>query len=383
MVALNHPAQGNTNWFAPVDSNWSTIESTLNALYGFCNYLINPGFEVWNTGSTSYSSPTDGQTLVRGWFCNLTNAPTFTILQDGITVKSGAYSIQVNVTAGVVGGIVKISQKISANPREFQGQAVTFTCQLKTSSASKAKIQIIDSAGNTDSSFHSGSGNWENLSVTRTVDSAATSLQFSIYVDASAAVTVNADQAVVALGSGAGTYAPPSPLQMMISNLILVETKKISSDTSSITFSGLDGDQDGLYYIVGQVHNGAGLGLYLLLEPNGITANQVSVQEQITSSATSVGAISNLSISTYYTNAAGADYFVYAVFMARSGLSRFVQSAQCRQAASGSATMDVLLQFGLWSDTSTKVTSIVLADSTGVNAIGAGSIISLYKVPRL
>jgi hypothetical protein len=30
MVALNHPAQGNTSWFTPVDQNWTTIEQSLD-----------------------------------------------------------------------------------------------------------------------------------------------------------------------------------------------------------------------------------------------------------------------------------------------------------------------------------------------------------------
>jgi hypothetical protein len=29
MVTLNHPVQGNTNWFTPVDSNWTTLEQAL------------------------------------------------------------------------------------------------------------------------------------------------------------------------------------------------------------------------------------------------------------------------------------------------------------------------------------------------------------------
>jgi hypothetical protein len=30
MVQLNHPAQGNTNWFTPVDQNWTTLEQSLD-----------------------------------------------------------------------------------------------------------------------------------------------------------------------------------------------------------------------------------------------------------------------------------------------------------------------------------------------------------------
>jgi hypothetical protein len=30
MVALNHPGQGSTNWYTPVDSNWTTIEQSLD-----------------------------------------------------------------------------------------------------------------------------------------------------------------------------------------------------------------------------------------------------------------------------------------------------------------------------------------------------------------
>jgi len=31
MVTLNHPAQGNTNWFTPVDTNWSLLEAALSS----------------------------------------------------------------------------------------------------------------------------------------------------------------------------------------------------------------------------------------------------------------------------------------------------------------------------------------------------------------
>lgn len=66
----------------------------------------------------------------------------------------------------------------------FDGRVVTAGCFVKTSTAGIARVRIADGAGTTDSSFHTGSGVFEFLSVERVVDLAATNLELQLRVEA-------------------------------------------------------------------------------------------------------------------------------------------------------------------------------------------------------
>lgn len=50
MVTLNHPAQGNTNWYSMVDQNWTTIEGNLG--------VGDIGCRVYNSAAISVASLT-------------------------------------------------------------------------------------------------------------------------------------------------------------------------------------------------------------------------------------------------------------------------------------------------------------------------------------
>lgn len=69
-----------------------------------------------------------------------------------------------------------------STPTFFRGKQVTFGCWVKTSTASQAKLLIIDGVGNSQSSFHTGGGDWEWLTVTRTIDAAATEVTPICYI---------------------------------------------------------------------------------------------------------------------------------------------------------------------------------------------------------
>jgi len=72
--------------------------------------------------------------------------------------------------------------------KKFRGRTVTFGAWIKTSTASHARIKIDDSTGATYSSYHTGSGSWEWLEVSRQIAAATTQFFIRIYADASPSI---------------------------------------------------------------------------------------------------------------------------------------------------------------------------------------------------
>lgn len=64
---------------------------------------------------------------------------------------------------------------------DYVGKQITFGCWGKSSDASQLRLSIIDSVGSTIGTMHSGGGDWEWLTVTRTIDSSATYIRTAIY----------------------------------------------------------------------------------------------------------------------------------------------------------------------------------------------------------
>lgn len=59
----------------------------------------------------------------------------------------------------------------------FIGRTVTFVAYVKTSTANAVRVQLNDGVSSTNSPFHTGSGTWERLVVTRNISMSATRLQ--------------------------------------------------------------------------------------------------------------------------------------------------------------------------------------------------------------
>ena len=97
---------------------------------------------------------------------------------------------------------------------QFQGRTVTKGEWVKTTTANHAKLTITDSAGSTDSPYHTGGGAYEWLEVTRTIDGGATS--FAVYIFGDVAGTIDGNtiiyisQPILAFQSsiGTGNYSP-------------------------------------------------------------------------------------------------------------------------------------------------------------------------------
>ena len=116
--------------------------------------LINGGsFEIWPDGDLS---------APEGW------KKGGKVIRDDENVKSGAYS------ANLVTSKESSYLYFDLSPKHLKGVTVTFCCWVRTSVGnSKVYVQINDGAS-ANNSFHTGSGDWEFLTVTRTIDDSAT-----------------------------------------------------------------------------------------------------------------------------------------------------------------------------------------------------------------
>ena len=82
---------------------------------------------------------------------------------------------------------------------------MTFGCWVWCAAASKARISIYDTQDNF-SAYHSGSGAWEWLEVTRTVPTATSYFYVALYPGASATAYFSQPQLVFGLSIGPGNY---------------------------------------------------------------------------------------------------------------------------------------------------------------------------------
>lgn len=162
----------------------------------------------------------------------------------------------------------------------------------------------------------------------------------------------------------------------------LVEKKDITSDTTSITFSGLDGDTDEYYMMLFRLRTPTAVVLAYTMRPNGITANQNTILSVFSSSGVaSISVFPSLLLAT-----AGAltdkQFMGVLYFDAKTGTTarQFISDTTLRISNQvmvfGGLRREVLA--GSWDDTATNITSLdIVCDLT--NGIGIGSQFSLYK----
>jgi hypothetical protein len=124
-----------------------------------------------------------------------------TSISDGYEGKAGR--VTVSQTNGT------FTQNYLGTVAPLQGISITFTARAKrVSGTGSASLKITDSAGTSTSTTSASGAGWEALSVTRTVDAAATSLSF-IMEFTTAADVFDIDEFAVVVFGGANFPARP------------------------------------------------------------------------------------------------------------------------------------------------------------------------------
>jgi len=151
----------------------------------FNNLLKNGSFESWSAGA--------GDVLPDGWDA-----------QDAVTKSRqagnrGSYAFQA-IAAGAATALRQTFWEAGMASRTF-----TASCWVKTGTGGAVGIRVADDVTSTASALHTGSGNWERLTVTRTLDGAATTSQ--IHLRFFGAATAQFDGAILVEGTICPTFA--------------------------------------------------------------------------------------------------------------------------------------------------------------------------------
>lgn len=160
---------------------------------------------------------------------------------------------------------------------------------------------------------------------------------------------------------------------------ILVEKKLVTADTQELTFSGLDGDTDEIYRIVGRIILGD-TNNDITLEPNNLTTNQASLTIEQRTASVVRGGPTNLTLAL---DRVAATHLTFdAMFWAKKNPNSIATNRMLQGqwgAYSGVLPLTVGTVSGLWDEDTTNITSLVI-HGEDANTIGDGSTVALYKL---
>jgi len=169
------------------------------------NILVNGGMDIDQRGGP-HTTLTEVWTLDR-WQKVIGAAvwTKFDVSQEttAANVHSGDNSMKFDGTR--TSGTVSLLQPIE-NFKDYLSKTVTFSAWVKTSTASAVRLRIVSDASSIQSSYHTGGGDWEQLSASVTLDSAPTNL--NVYFDFDLTSIAYLDDAMLNIGSVAYDFVP-------------------------------------------------------------------------------------------------------------------------------------------------------------------------------
>lgn len=157
------------------------------------NNLLDPygGMESWSGG---VAVAPDGWTL--------SVAAAESVAQEIATHMHGNFAANV-LRGGADCNLYRVIEEFTY----YQNRIMTLGCWVYATAADRGRIQIDDGVATSESAYHTGVAGWEWLTVTRTIDNAATSVTVRLLVD-NDDVHVIFDGAVLVEGQLCPTYMP-------------------------------------------------------------------------------------------------------------------------------------------------------------------------------
>lgn len=122
--------------------------------------LVNVSFENWTGGA---GIPPDSWSLY---------GAGATTTEEATIVKVGTYSAK--LTRAVADTSLGQDFSVAKGITFWRGKEITFGCWVYATVADRARLQIADGIGSTESSFHTGDSTWQYLTVSRKIALSAT-----------------------------------------------------------------------------------------------------------------------------------------------------------------------------------------------------------------
>lgn len=195
------------------EAMWDTyLADNLNGLIELAlqgNLLVNPGFEVWQRGGGAFVE--NGAYTADRWQINLSGTSSISVTRSGSDtadplILGSLYRLDASYTHNAGS---ELRQKIE-DVAQLKGRKITFAAPVFANAINAVRLRIYTTGASqnvdTYSSYHSGDGSYNPLTVTVTVPVDATELYVSIFLTAS--VTLRIDNAVLVIGATAPRYAP-------------------------------------------------------------------------------------------------------------------------------------------------------------------------------
>lgn len=188
------------------ESMWDTyIRDNINELIGRStrNLLVNGGFEWWQRGAGAFTA--NNAYSADRWQLKLTSG-TLTVTQETTTIDAIQASSLKAVSTSPVGH--KIVQRVE-DVKAYRGKTIALSMRVQKGLASGCSISITDSSSSTTGSGTATTGSFQTITVTKTIDAAATTLDIEIAI--TAAGTYYFDNAMLVIGPNATEYVPLTP----------------------------------------------------------------------------------------------------------------------------------------------------------------------------
>jgi hypothetical protein len=191
--------------------NGANLAGSAYQSQSFTNLLENGDFESWSAGASAAPD---------GWILNVASIDR----ESGIK-KIGLYSAKVT-NAGVNSRL----EQLYPYYNDYAGQVLTYGCFVHSSVLNAARISISDGIAATNSSYHSGGGDWEWLTATHIMNASPIALKARMFPDiANNNNFAYFDGAILVEGSVCPAFSPkPAPSMSLI--------------TSAPTDTGYDGE---------------------------------------------------------------------------------------------------------------------------------------------
>jgi len=207
------------------------------------NLLSNGGFEIWQRGNGPFTA--NVAYSADRWLVNLGGTSTYSITRDttNVDANSGA-ALAMTYTHNAA---TDLQQKLE-DLAQLKGRTLSFSVRVRTSTANAVQAGIWDSVNSYRlSSFHTGDGTYQTLSVTAPV--AAATSQVIVALRLFASCTLYVDNASLVVGSQAANYVPLHPADDLARCLRYYE-RSFANDSSEI-FAGTPGAGATYYNKVG------------------------------------------------------------------------------------------------------------------------------------
>jgi hypothetical protein len=187
------------------------------------NQLVNGGFENWQRGNGPFTSNVFGPDR---WQIFLNGTDTISVSRDTTHQDTGSTACAAcTFVLGSGGGGSQLYQGLATfDYNQLTGRTVTIAVRVRTSTANAVRIATWDDVnGNSfGTTYHSGGGTYETITLTRTVPATATSLHVGVSFTASC--TAYIDSVMLAIGPAAVDYIPLTPAEELARCLRYYET---------------------------------------------------------------------------------------------------------------------------------------------------------------